>query len=572
MRSPFLRRLLVLVIAGAALLASITPVAAVAPASGAIERTWQRTDKPVADGQVSRTWMWGPQANTEVVQEHYDDSPGQTRSVQYFDKSRMEINDPNGDPTTPFYVTNGLLGVELITGREQLGDNHFEQHSPSHANVAGDQDDANGPIYASFAGLLNTHADAQTSAITQVVDRAGNVTEDASKASYAIGTTQFNDATQHWIATPFWDFMNSSGLVYQNGSFSNAQLFDPWFYATGFPITDPYWATVKVAGTSRDVLMQCFERRCLTYTPGNPDGFATEAGNVGQHYHSWRYEQIPGEGAAPCPDSPEGTYVYVADGLNDRVQKFDGDGNFVCQWVGDYDLDGPSARPQALAVDGQNFLYVNALGRIEKYDHQGRFLGSWGSGINASDIAIDTQGNLYMTDVASSSVMEYGPTGNFITQWGSLGAGDAQFDSPTGIAIDAQNNVYVADRNNNRIQKFDSDGTYLEQWNADEQEADLWGFPASVAVDAAGNTYATSIRVYKFDPSGAFVDVWGDTSDITGSGDIDVADDGTGFAADLNNVLIRHFDSGGNDLGSWGGSGSAPGQFSSPVSLATATE
>src|SRR6476646_2839033 len=123
MRSPFLRRLLVLAIASIALLASIAPVAAVAPASGAIERTWQRTDKPVADGQVSRTWMWGPEANSELIQERYDDSPGQKRSVQYFDKSRMEINDPNGDPTTPFYVTNGLLGVELITGQEQLGDN-----------------------------------------------------------------------------------------------------------------------------------------------------------------------------------------------------------------------------------------------------------------------------------------------------------------------------------------------------------------------------------------------------------------------------------------------------------------
>ncbi len=41
-------------------------------------------------------------------------------------------------------------------------------------------------------------------------------------------------------------------------------------------------------GHKRLVLMQCFERRCLTYTPGNPEGFVVEAGNVGQHYHSWR--------------------------------------------------------------------------------------------------------------------------------------------------------------------------------------------------------------------------------------------------------------------------------------------
>ena len=43
--------------------------------------------------------------------------------MQYFDKSRMEINNPDGDKTSPFYVTNGLLTVELITGKMQVGDN-----------------------------------------------------------------------------------------------------------------------------------------------------------------------------------------------------------------------------------------------------------------------------------------------------------------------------------------------------------------------------------------------------------------------------------------------------------------
>jgi hypothetical protein len=41
--------------------------------------------------------------------------------VQYFDKSRMEINNPNGDKNSPFYVTNGLLTVELMSGKIQVG-------------------------------------------------------------------------------------------------------------------------------------------------------------------------------------------------------------------------------------------------------------------------------------------------------------------------------------------------------------------------------------------------------------------------------------------------------------------
>ena len=100
----------------------------------------------------------------------------------------------------------------------------------------------------------------------------------------------------HQVASPFWTFLNSTGPVRINGQLTTERLFDPWFYATGYPITEAYWANVKIGGTLRLVLLQCFERRCLTYTPGNPAGFETEAGNVGQHYHYWRYVLIPGEG------------------------------------------------------------------------------------------------------------------------------------------------------------------------------------------------------------------------------------------------------------------------------------
>ena len=50
-----------------------------------------------------------------------------------------------------------------------------------------------------------------------------------------------------------------------------------------------------MAGLYRDVLIQCFERRCMTYTPGNSPGFEAETGNVGLHYHTWRTVEIPAE-------------------------------------------------------------------------------------------------------------------------------------------------------------------------------------------------------------------------------------------------------------------------------------
>jgi hypothetical protein len=86
--------------------------------------------------------------------------------------------------------------------------------------------------------------------------------------------------------------MNSSGLVYENGQYPSTTLFENAFFATGLPLTEAYWVYVPVGGTWQWVLVQCFERRCLTYTPGNPDGWRVEAGNIGQHYYGWRYGQL----------------------------------------------------------------------------------------------------------------------------------------------------------------------------------------------------------------------------------------------------------------------------------------
>src|SRR5690606_5931116 len=102
----------------------------------------------------SRTWMWGPEAFTGALREGFVESPGGHRTVQYFDKSRMEISDLGEDPDSIWYVTNGRLVAEMISGEMQAGLNTFEPRSPANVNVAGDADDPLGPTYASFANLL----------------------------------------------------------------------------------------------------------------------------------------------------------------------------------------------------------------------------------------------------------------------------------------------------------------------------------------------------------------------------------------------------------------------------------
>jgi hypothetical protein len=254
---------------------------------------WQRTDKPVMDGVVNRTWMWGPATTAYLTWEHYAEAPEGERKVIYFDKSRMEITDPNDDRDDPWFVSNGLLVVELMTGQLQTGHNSFEQHSPANVNVAGDADDPNGVTYAMMAGLRVPYTGPEPGPLTWTIDRAGNVGTDARFASYDVGVEWYAPATGHWVAEPFWEFMNSTGTVWEDEQYRNEALFADPFYATGYPITEAYWVEVLLEGQPEDVLLQCFERRCLTYTPTNDPGWEVEAGNVGLHYYIWRYGEPP---------------------------------------------------------------------------------------------------------------------------------------------------------------------------------------------------------------------------------------------------------------------------------------
>ncbi|MDQ2785260.1 MAG: hypothetical protein M3Y58_09695 [Chloroflexota bacterium] len=274
-----------------ALFVSLVPARAAEQfADPAFHALWARTDGPVAASAVQRTFLWGPAPISGAVQETYAQSPGGMRLVQYFDKSRMEITQPGSAPESAFYVTNGLLVTELMTGHIQIGNDpsQIELRDPANIAAVGDSDDPNAPTYQTLAKLRDLPARAVNAAINEQVDRAGSV---SAGGADGVTTAVLVPETRHAVASVFWTFMNSAGPVSDGaGGMVTGPLFANPFYATGFPVTEAYWTTVRVAGTARQVLMQAFERRVLTYTPGNPTGFAVEAGNVGAHYYQWRYQ------------------------------------------------------------------------------------------------------------------------------------------------------------------------------------------------------------------------------------------------------------------------------------------
>lgn len=264
---------------------------ALEPANSAFQRTWARSDRPVADGRASRTWMWGPEAFSTALTEPYAEAPGGERTVQYFDKSRMEINDPTADPNGQWFVTNGLLPIEMMTGRMQLGNSRFEQRGPARISAIGDP--GNYPTYADLLPVYQSpgtvNPDDLGRPATGFLNPDGSVTGFHDFADDP-NTVLVRGENGHGVAKVFVDFMNQRGLVSDGQTNTMAQVYDPLF-VFGLPVTGAYWVKAKVGGEEVPVLFQVFERRVLTYNPANPDPFKVEMGNVGQHYYQWRYGQ-----------------------------------------------------------------------------------------------------------------------------------------------------------------------------------------------------------------------------------------------------------------------------------------
>jgi len=126
--------------------------------------------------------------------------------------------------------------------------------------------------------------------------------------------------------------------------------------------------------------------------------------------------------------------------------------------------DGQLDFPQSLAVDAEGDVYVADGGnsRIEKFDSHGTFLTTWGEfGTAAGEIkdplggiVVDAAGNVYVSEFSNHRIQKFDSNGIFLTKWGTVGPADGQFVRPYGVAADASGYIYVGDQGNQRIQKF----------------------------------------------------------------------------------------------------------------------
>ena len=204
---------------------------------------------------------------------------------------------------------------------------------------------------------------------------------------------------------------------------------------------------------------------------------------------------------------PDGA-IWTVDGQGHQVKKWSHDGSELLMTLGEYGVAGVTPdnfdRPTDVAFgpDGEFFIsdgYGN--NRVVKYDSEGQFSKAWGEpGTDPGQfdlphtIVVDSRNRVLVGDRENARIQIFDLDGNLLEVWDHLG-------SPYGLSIDDNDQLYVADLLNARIWIAQaSDGALLG--TIEDTKAIHW-----IAVDGQGDVYAAT-------PAPATGQYWDDPSEV----------------------------------------------------------
>jgi outer membrane protein assembly factor BamB len=165
-------------------------------------------------------------------------------------------------------------------------------------------------------------------------------------------------------------------------------------------------------------------------------------------------------------DDPSGIWVtedevkYVADMGRKQVVVFGADNQFLRAYGGPDLFDKPvdvavyqdtvyvsdMEKNQILVLDRANGKLKWTIGELGQ--EEGRLAGP-------TQVVVDHQGNLYVTDSFNFRVQKFDPNGKFVKAYGYLGDSFGAFARPKGLATDRDGHLYVVDAAFENVQIFD---------------------------------------------------------------------------------------------------------------------
>jgi DNA-binding beta-propeller fold protein YncE len=160
--------------------------------------------------------------------------------------------------------------------------------------------------------------------------------------------------------------------------------------------------------------------------------------------------------------------IYISDGYgNARVHKFTPDGTLLLSWGEPGHAPNQFRLPHSIWVDRQERVWVpdRENSRIQIFNAQGEFLSQWEDLFRPTDVFIDDEGIVYVTELCMRMSL-FTLNGELLTRWGTEAQQDVEtalFVAPHAIAVDSRGDIYVGevsmaligvDRGPRTVQKF----------------------------------------------------------------------------------------------------------------------
>jgi sugar lactone lactonase YvrE len=182
--------------------------------------------------------------------------------------------------------------------------------------------------------------------------------------------------------------------------------------------------------------------------------------------------------------------------MSSMIMVIDSSGKFQRSWGQNTFM---SAHGLRVLRDGFIWITDKTGDQVFKYSPDGELLMTLGkkgvAGDNnstdalngPSDVVMAKNGDIFVSDGESTNtrVVKFSKDGKFIKFWGTKGAGPGELNLPHNIAMDSEGRLYVADRSNKRIQVFDQDGKYLDQMTQ-------FGAPAAIFITKDDTLYVAA--------------------------------------------------------------------------------
>ena len=159
---------------------------------------------------------------------------------------------------------------------------------------------------------------------------------------------------------------------------------------------------------------------------------------------------------------------------------------------------------------------VSTSARISVYDLNGslvRHINIGNARYFAYDLDLDQEGNIYIGERHAVTCLSNG--GNFIwrmgkstsiSNYGSGGSANGEFNYAEGIAVKDNNLLYVADRYNHRVQVLDKNGSFIRIIGSYGSAPGSFNEPMDITVLENGNFIVSDAdKLHLFDVNGSFI-------------------------------------------------------------------